>query len=83
LSALLNSFKTTTEIQQDPFGLPVIVRFSNYVDAWVLGGFLDDNGQHVDPDHSARFWLVAVIAGLAAFALARFALPAPMRSVSI
>lgn len=67
----LNSFKETTEIQQDPFGLPVIVRFSNYVDAWVLGGFSTTMVNTLILTLSTVV-AVAVIAGLAAFALARY-----------
>ena len=67
----LNSFKETTEIQQDPFGWPAVVRFSNYVDAWVLGGFSTTMVNTLILTFSTVV-AVAVMSGLAAFALARY-----------
>lgn len=71
LLLFLNSFKETTEIQQDPFGWPAVVRFSNYVDAWVLGGFSTTTVNTLILTLSTVV-VVAVISGLAAFALARY-----------
>jgi raffinose/stachyose/melibiose transport system permease protein len=71
LLLLLSSVKTTTEIQANPFGLPAEVRFSNYVEAWVLGNFTTTTTNTVILT-TGTILLVVVIAGLAAFALARF-----------
>jgi len=67
---ILNSFKLTAEIQQDPFGLPSVVRFSNYIDAWVQGGFSKTMVNTLILT-SGTILLVVIIGGLAAFALAR------------
>jgi raffinose/stachyose/melibiose transport system permease protein len=67
---VLNSFKLTAEIQQDPFGLPSVVRFANYVDAWVQGGFATTMKNTLLLT-SGTILLVVIIGGLAAFALAR------------
>lgn len=71
LLLLLSSVKTTTEIQASPFGLPEVVRFSNYVEAWVLGNFTTTTTNTLILT-TGTILLVVVIAGLAAFALARF-----------
>jgi raffinose/stachyose/melibiose transport system permease protein len=68
---VLNSLKQTAEIQQDPFGLPVAARFSNYIDAWVKGGFSTTMVNTLILT-SGTILLVVIIGGLAAFALARF-----------
>lgn len=67
----LNSFKKTTEIQENPFGLPAVVRFSNYIDAWVQGGFTTTMANTLFLT-SGTILVVVVIGGLGAFALARF-----------
>lgn len=67
----LNSFKTTTEIQDNPFGLPEVVRFSNYINAWVQGGFTTTMTNTLFLT-IGTILLVVVIGGLGAFALARF-----------
>jgi raffinose/stachyose/melibiose transport system permease protein len=67
----LNSFKATTEIQQDPFGLPTVVRIGNYVDAWVMGGFSTTMTNTLILTFGTIL-AVVVISGLAAFALARY-----------
>jgi raffinose/stachyose/melibiose transport system permease protein len=71
LLLLLSSVKTTTEIQANPFGLPAEMRFSNYVEAWVLGNFTTTTTNTLILT-TGTILLVVVIAGLAAFALARF-----------
>lgn len=67
----LNSFKKTNEIQENPFGLPEVVRFSNYIDAWVQGGFTTTMTNTLFLT-GGTILVVVVIGGLAAFALARF-----------
>lgn len=67
----LNSLKATPEIQQNPFGLPVIPRFSNYVDAWVQGEFTTTMVNTLILTFGTIL-VVVVIGGLAAFSLARF-----------
>lgn len=67
----LNSLKQTAEIQQNPFGIPLSPRFSNYVDAWMQGGFSTTVVNTLILTSSTIF-LVLVIGGLGAFALARF-----------
>lgn len=67
----LNSLKQTAEIQQNPFGIPLSPRFSNYIDAWVQGGF-STTVLNTMILTSSTILLVLVIGGLGAFALARF-----------
>lgn len=67
----LNSFKTTNEIQENPFGLPEVARFWNYWDAWVKGGFTTTLANTLFLT-SGTILMVVLIGGLAAFALARF-----------
>lgn len=67
----LNSFKKTTEIQENPFGFPAVMRFSNYVDAWIQGGFTTTMANTLFLT-SGTILMVVIIGGLAAFALARF-----------
>lgn len=68
---VLNSFKKTTEIQENPFGLPEVVRVSNYIDAWVQGNFNATMANTLFLT-GGTILLVVIIGGLAAFALARF-----------
>jgi raffinose/stachyose/melibiose transport system permease protein len=68
---VLNSLKTTVEIQENPFGLPTAARLSNYVDAWVQGQFSTTISNTLFLT-SGTIFLVVVVGGLAAFALARF-----------
>jgi len=67
----LNSFKTTNEIQENPFGLPDAARFGNYWDAWIKGGFTTTMANTLFLTGSTIL-MVVIIGGLAAFALARF-----------
>ena len=67
----LNSLKQTPEIQQNPFGLPAIPRFSNYIDAWVQGNFSTTVVNTLILT-SSTILAVVIIGGLGAFALARF-----------
>ncbi len=70
LLLVLNSLKQTAEIQQNPFGLPEVARFSNYIDAWINGGFSTTMANTLFMT-SGTILLVVIIGGLAAFALAR------------
>lgn len=67
----LNSMKATPEIQQDPFGLPSVVRIGNYVDAWIKGNFSTTMRNTLILTFGT-IAIVVVVSGLAAFALARF-----------
>ena len=67
----LNSLKQTAEIQQNPFGIPLQPRFSNYMDAWMQGGF-SITVLNTLILTSSTILVVLVIGGLGAFALARF-----------
>lgn len=67
---LMNSVKTTAEIARNPFGPPIQARFMNYPDAWEQGNYAQTLS------NSALLTVgtiscVLVLAGLAAFALAR------------
>ena len=67
----LNSLKQTPEIQQNPFGVPLAPRFSNYIEAWVQGNFSTTVVNTLILT-SSTILAVVVIGGLGAFALARF-----------
>jgi raffinose/stachyose/melibiose transport system permease protein len=71
LLLFLNSLKTTAEIQENPFGVPIIPRFTNYPEAWIQGGFTRTVVNTLILT-SSTILIVAVVGGLAAFALARF-----------
>lgn len=67
----LSSFKTTLEIQKNPFGLPDSLSLSNYVGAWVNGDFRTTM-VNTTILTSGTILLVLIIGGLAAYSLARF-----------
>lgn len=67
----LNSLKTTNEIRSSPFALPENPLFSNYVDAWMRGGFTVTMRNTLILTLGTVV-LVAIIGGMAAFALARY-----------
>ncbi len=67
----LNSLKTTNEIRSSPFSLPETPLFNNYVDAWVRGGFTVTMRNTLILTLGTVV-LVAIIGGMAAFALARY-----------
>jgi raffinose/stachyose/melibiose transport system permease protein len=70
---VMNSFKTTSEIGRNPFGAPQEVRIQNYSDAWERGKFATTlaNTTILTVGTIAGTLLLA---GLAAFALARLKL---------
>jgi raffinose/stachyose/melibiose transport system permease protein len=70
---VINSVKTTSEIGRNPFGLPQEIRLQNYVEAWEQGNYA------VTMMNSAiltggTIIGTLILAGLAAFALARLKL---------
>jgi raffinose/stachyose/melibiose transport system permease protein len=67
----LNSLKTTNEIRTNPFGLPELALWTNYVDAWLQGNFTHTMRNTLILT-GGTVLLVAVIGGMAAFALARY-----------
>ncbi len=67
----LSSLKTTNEIRTNPFGLPGIVLWSNYVEAWIQGNF-NNTMRNTLVLTGGTILIVAVIGGMAAFALARY-----------
>ncbi|NPV52364.1 MAG: carbohydrate ABC transporter permease [Firmicutes bacterium] len=71
---LLNSLKTRSEMARNPVGLPTIPHFENYLNAWNQGGL-----GHALLNTSIIVGLtvggVCIIAGLAAYALARVKVP--------
>jgi raffinose/stachyose/melibiose transport system permease protein len=68
---VFNSFKSTFELYNDPFGLPKEFRIQNYIDAWRLAsmGRLSVNSLIVA---AASTVLAMVVASTCAFALSRF-----------
>ena len=74
LSLVFNSLKSSAEIGQNPMGLPRVVHWANYVDAW--------NQAHFSVTMRNSFILtfgsiigVVIISGLAAYALGRLNMP--------
>jgi raffinose/stachyose/melibiose transport system permease protein len=70
---LMNSFKTTAEIGRNPLGIPVILHLDNFPSAW------DEGNYATTLKNSAiltggTILAVTILAGLAAFALARLKL---------
>ncbi|MFW6599684.1 carbohydrate ABC transporter permease [Propionibacteriaceae bacterium Y2011] len=72
--ALMNSFKTSGEIMGDPWALPAVPQFENYVRAWNTAQFGDF---FVNTILIVGVSLIAtlLLASLAAFALAKFRFP--------
>jgi raffinose/stachyose/melibiose transport system permease protein len=70
LLLLINSFKDTKEFTTNPFGLPTVWRWQNYPDAWQQGNYALTirNSAFITGVSVAG---VIVIAGLAAYSLAR------------
>ena len=69
----MNSIKTTGEIAQNPFGLPMKAVFQNYPDAWVKGNFATTLANSTILTIGTIIGTL-VLAGLAAYALARLKL---------
>lgn len=70
LLLVINSFKDTKEFTTNPFGLPAVWRWQNYPDAWTQGNYA------LTVRNSALITVasvtgVIVIAGMAAYSLAR------------
>jgi raffinose/stachyose/melibiose transport system permease protein len=70
---LVNSFKTTSEIGINPFGLPTQLRFQNYLDAWTRGKFATTLANSAILTGGTIIGTLS-LAGFAAFALARLKL---------
>jgi raffinose/stachyose/melibiose transport system permease protein len=70
---VMNSFKTTSEIGRNPFGVPQEVRIQNYSEAWERGKFATTLGNTTILTVGTIAGTL-VLAGLAAFALARLKL---------
>lgn len=71
LFTLLSSIKTKVEIFSNPFGLPAVVKFSNYVEAWTKANmgqyFINSLIQSL-----ATVLVLAIVASMAAYMLSRF-----------
>jgi raffinose/stachyose/melibiose transport system permease protein len=70
---VINSVKTTSEIGRNPFGLPQEIRLQNYVDAWELGNYAATMMNSAILTGGTIIGTL-ILAGLAAFALARLKL---------
>jgi raffinose/stachyose/melibiose transport system permease protein len=73
LILLMNSFKTTAEIGRNPLGIPVILHFENYPTAWGDGNYATTLKNSAILT-GGTILAVTILAGLAAFALARLKL---------
>ncbi len=69
----MNSIKTTGEIAQNPFGLPINPRLENFSEAWVEGNFATTLANSTILTVGTILGTL-VLAGLAAYALARLKL---------
>jgi len=69
----MNSIKSTGEIAQNPFGPPITAVFQNYPDAWEQGNFATTLGNSTILTVGTIIGTL-VLAGLAAYALARLKL---------
>lgn len=69
----VNSLKTTAEISQNPFGLPLETRWQNYPDAWQQGNYATTLANSIILT-AGTIAATLTLAGLAAFALARLKL---------
>lgn len=65
-----NSFKTTPEIAANPFGLPKELHWQNYPDAWLQGNYSTTVRNSAIITASTVVGVI-IIAGMAAYALAR------------
>jgi raffinose/stachyose/melibiose transport system permease protein len=70
LILLFNSLKSNAEIGKNPFGFPHIVQWSNYTEAWQVGGFSTTTMNSVILVISTVLG-VLVLGGMAAYSLAR------------
>jgi raffinose/stachyose/melibiose transport system permease protein len=69
----MNSIKSTGEIAQNPFGLPITAVFQNYPDAWAQGNFATTLGNSTILTVGTIIGTL-LLAGTAAYALARLKL---------
>ena len=74
MTLLFNSVKTTREIGANPFGLPLDIHLSNFPQAWVQGHYAVTMRNTVIVVIGTVLG-VCLIAGLAAYALARLDVP--------
>jgi raffinose/stachyose/melibiose transport system permease protein len=73
LVLVINSVKSTGEIGRNPFGFPQEIRIQNYVEAWDQGNFADTLRNSTILTAGTIIGTL-ILAGLAAFALARLKL---------
>jgi raffinose/stachyose/melibiose transport system permease protein len=73
LVLILNSFKSTAEIGSNPFGFPQEVRFENYIEAWNQGNYATTLANSAILTVGTIIGAL-VLAGMAAYALARLKL---------
>ena len=71
LFTVLSSLKTKVEIFQEPFGMPEVIQWSNYTEAWTEANmgvyFINSLIQSL-----ATVVLLAVVSSMAAYVLSRF-----------
>jgi raffinose/stachyose/melibiose transport system permease protein len=73
LVLLMNSVKTTAEIAQAPLGFPTVFHFDNFLTAWDEGAYATTIGNSIILT-VGTISITLVLAGFAAFALARLKL---------